>query len=768
MTANGLVDMNVVWDGKIHSYRPDPDWKTRIAPSVQMHEEADDDLDPITYEVIRRRLWTINIAHGDTITRVSGSPMFQSYDFNMSIMTEDGTAVLSAPYVLELNSPAPYGVRYILEHLSDAPGIDDGDIFLCNDPWICAVHQMDVFLGCPVFVDGKLFAWVSNAGHQIDLGGTAAGGWPQNAVDAFWDPVSFTPIKFVEKGVMRSDLERAYVRQSRYPDLVALDLRAQLAGVQFAKNQLLELCGRFGANTVKAAMRGIVERARGAFAAKLRKIPDGTWTEVRHYDETLPGDRGSYRVQINLKKQGDRLMVSNEGTDPQRAGPLGQAFVSVKGSLLAALCVAMLHEQLFALGGAAEQLDFDLRPGLLNCVDFPAPVSGGISNFPLNTQMFAAAISKMLATVPELKADVMAQDPGAGWAVVSGVDDRGRPFGSALTDSATFGRGGRPTVDGLDTGGACDCPLWWHPNAETMELFYPIVFLYRRQMRDTPGAGRWRGGGALVSAITEYRAAHMELTTLTPGMAASAHSSTGLFGGYPSGTIHYHFLSDTNVREMFKEGRIPQSTDELDAANHEFLRGKSNGRVMNPGDVLEVRSAGGGGYGDPLERESERLVADIKAGWVSRQVAAEIYGVVVGDDGSVDAGATRARRAGIRDERRSWTPPRGAGVAIDAVPATGEPPRLVHESIVARDHEGHRVLACAHCDTVLCSYSDDYKRALAYYEGPATDIPLVRPPRELLDVDVIFRRFCCPSCQILMTAEVALAGEAMYPDMVLR
>jgi N-methylhydantoinase B len=323
-------------------------------------------------------------------------------------------------------------------------------------------------------------------------------------------------------------------------------------------------------------------------------------------------------------------------------------------------------------------------------------------------------------------------------------------------------------VDGLDTGGACDCPLWWHPNAETMELFYPIVFLYRRQMPDTPGAGRWRGGGALVSAITEYRAAHMELTTLTPGMAASAHSSTGLFGGYPSGTIHYHFLSDTNVREMFKEGQIPQSTDELDAGNHEFLRGKSNVRVMKPGDVLEVRSAGGGGYGDPLEREPERLAADIRQGWVSRQTAAEIYGVVVRDDHSIDADATVARRAAIRDKRRSWTSPRGAGVPIDSVPATGEPPRLVHESIVARDHDGHRVLACARCDAVLCSYSDDYKRALQYYDGPATDIPLVRDPRELLDVDVIFRRFCCPSCQLLMTTEVALAGEPMYPDMVLR
>src|SRR5207253_987752 len=151
-------------------------------------------------------------------------------------------------------------------------------------------------------------AWVANAAHQYDLGGVVPGGWPQSAVDVYYDPIVFRPFKLVERGVLRPDLEQMYRRQSRVPDLVALDLRAQLAGCRWATRSMALTCEEFGAPTVKAAMKRILDRAQEALRAKLERIPDGTWTEVRYFDEKLPGEHHTHRIQVNVEKRGDRLI----------------------------------------------------------------------------------------------------------------------------------------------------------------------------------------------------------------------------------------------------------------------------------------------------------------------------------------------------------------------------------------------------------------------------------------------------------------------------
>ena len=300
----------IVWDGSLHSYRPAPGWRASISPSLPLYTEIDEHLDPVTFEVLRNRLWTINVAHGETLIRISGSPIFQAFDFNMVIMAEDGEAIMNAPFIQYLNSGAPIAVAYTLENYSDSPGIEEGDIFIATDPWIGASHQMDVCIFGPVFVEGKLFGWVSNAAHQYDLGGIVPGGWPQNAVDVYSDPAVLRPFKIVEKGVLRKDLEQMYRRQSRMPDLLAFDLRAQLAGVRYAVKAIADSCVEFGAPTVKAAMRRILDQAQEAFADKLRRIPDGSWSDVRYVDENLPGERTTNRIQLNVEKTGDRLVVA--------------------------------------------------------------------------------------------------------------------------------------------------------------------------------------------------------------------------------------------------------------------------------------------------------------------------------------------------------------------------------------------------------------------------------------------------------------------------
>jgi N-methylhydantoinase B len=757
------------WDGRVHSYRPSADWRERLAPELVLHDEVDEELDPITFEVIRHRLWTINLAHGETVTRVSGSPVFQSLDFNMCILAEDGEYIVNAPFIQFLNGGAGLGVQFVMERYGADPGIEDGDVFVGNDPWVCAVHEMDVLFACPVFVDGKLFAWTANAGHQYDLGGTVPGGWPQNAPDVFSDPTVFTPFKIVERGRMRSDLEVMYLRQSRFPEMVALDMRAQIAGCRYAADQIKEMCTQFGSATVKAAMRRILDTSQRAMQEKLERIPDGTWSAVRYVDERLPGDRGTYRVQVNVTKRGDRLIFDNDGTENQMEGPLGITFASFSGSALSPLTVTMLHEQLFAVGGASRQVDLRPTPGRLTCVDHPAAVGAGVLNVTGHIAAVQTCINRMLACDPKLAKDIVAASPDYPVPVVTGRDDTGRYYGQAILDHFAMGLGARSWQDGVDTGGPAWSPLTFLLNVEAVEQFYPLVYLWRRELPDSGGAGRWRGGTGFSYAWMPYRAETMGLANFGGGMSSSAFCAEGVMGGYPSPAAYLRVLRDTNVHELFAARTMPNAIAGLMAAETLWRPSKGNEIPIGMSDVMESAIMGGGGYADPLEREPWRVARDVAEGHVSPAAAEQVYGVLLGTGAEADEAATLARRDAIRVERAGWTPAAerfGPAPAVDAVPATGQPDREVHEALLARDADGERVLACRRCQTVLCGYAADFKRHALVHEGPVTAVAgFTVDPRERLDDEIVLRRVCCPGCQTLLTIEVARAGDAPWADM---
>ena len=763
--------VDVEWDGRVHSYRPPINRQAFVSDTLEFFDAETDSIDPVTFEVLRNRLWTINLAHAETITRISGSPVMQALDFNPCIMSADAEVVMNAPFIQYLDAGAPLAVWYVMQHYSQEPGIHEGDVYIQNDPWIGAAHQMDVNILHPLFVEGKLFAWISNAGHQIDLGGVQPGGWPQNAVDVFHDPVLFTPFKIVERGVLRKDLERMYRGWSRMPDLVALDLRAQLAGCRFAANELLKTCEEFGPSTVHAAMQRILDNAQRAFVAKLHRIPDGTWSEVRYFDEKLPGDRTTHRVQVNVTKRGDRLVVDNHGTEAQDEGPNGFTYVPFTGSVLAVVAVTMAWDQLFALGGAERQIDFQPEPGLLTCADRPAAVSGGVLNIITHMNALQNVFGRMLSCDPELKADITVSPPEFAMQVLEGTNDRGVYMATALLEGgAGMGGGGRSFIDGVHTNGPAFSPMMRLLNAESLEEFFPIVYIYRRERPDAAGFGMHRGGTGIEFAFTPYRARELEVTTNVGGMGVSTHSAVGLFGAYPSPTAHQVLYRETNVADIFEASIVPQSVSELTAAEILLLRAKHNAVPLLPGDVLVVAQSGGGGYGDPLQRDPHKVAEDVDAGYASPAVAASMYGVVLEDNGSPDEAATRAARARLLQERAGW------GRASDAgenegpglrTRSTGAPPSAIHEYIVDRDQDSLRVLACACCGHVLGDHAANYRLGLLLHEGPVTLIPGVADPRVLLDEDMVLRRYCCPGCQVMMATEVVRSSEPVFTDTLL-
>ena len=325
--------------------------------------EADTDLDPVSYEVLRSKLWNVNWDHQETIRRVSGSQVVvYGYDFNTTIQTEDGAGVCFGPGNLFFGGCADLVVKWTLEHRSMNVGINEGDIFLQDDPWIGTNHQMDAAVYAPVFWEGKLFAWVYNVIHQRELGGVEPGGFTQQAHDVYAEPTFFPPMKLVDAGKVREDVVDAWVRRSRLAGLMTLELRSQIAGVELARARVLELVERYGAARVKGTMRKMIDTTAGVVGERLERLPDGEWSDTRYVSGAVVGDLNPYRYALTVKKEGDRLTYSNAGTDPSVGSfniTAGVLRACITNSLLTFLC----YDQYLCAAGLLEQVDFEFERG---------------------------------------------------------------------------------------------------------------------------------------------------------------------------------------------------------------------------------------------------------------------------------------------------------------------------------------------------------------------------------------------------------------------
>jgi len=750
----------IQWDGRTYPYCPPS--KLNIASGLRLHSKAARKLDPVTFEVVRHAMWNVNVEHGNTIMKISGSPICAyGHDFNPCLLDEQGDFVFFGPFLQYLSSPIGSAVKWTLENRSANPGIHDGDIFLTNDPWIGSTHQSDVALFAPVFWKDELFCWVGNSLHQWDLGGTSPGGFNPQAVDVYWESGCIPPIKIVEKGELRRDLEEEYLRRSRVPQLVALDLRAEMAGCNVARERIRGLLERYGAETVKAAMRKLQDDSEKVFVERLRTIPDGTWREIGWIEMANPQDRHIYRNCVVLTKKGDKLIFSNEGTDPQ-SGTLNCTTVGWKGAIASMICAQMLFDQMFVVEGAYRHMEFDPTPGTLTCATFPAAVSAAPALTLLQTIALAGmAISKMLACSSDaaLRSEVQScmGAPMYPVAAFSGLDQRGAPFASFLLDPVGAALAGLSWRDGVDTGG------WpWDlqstmPNVEEHELFYPILYLWRRELADSGGAGKFRGGNSAELAFIPHKTDRISFFTATGHCAVPPPS---LFGGYPSSTTRYTMRRGAHARDlMVSTGRLPDHTNEL-RGHSEYLAPKCFNVPQEKDDAFILSWAGAGGYGDPLERDPERVRQDVLSCVCTRDWASRVYCVVLDGGNNVDTEATAALRNDHRRQRRA-NAPSSPRQTIDAHGA-----QQVQEGLLLAKTAHGKVLACSKCHNEICAASDNYKLHCASLDLPVTDAnPHVLDPHNYIDDEVLFRLYSCPACGLLIQTEILRPGDEPLGDL---
>jgi len=752
----------VLFDGYADAYIP-PDVLT-IDPSVRLHTDAADTIDPVTYEVLRHNLWSVNEEHGITMLRVSGSPIAAfGCDFNPCLLTEDGEFVYSGPYLQFFSSMQDLNVKWILENRSANPGIEPGDMFIANDPWVGTNHQLDVMLACPVFHEGRLFCWVTNALHFADLGGGVPGGWNPSGTTWFEEPPAFQPIKLMERGVMRRDLEDLWCRRSRLPDLTALDLRAVVSGAQVAARRIEGLIDRYGAEVVKAAMRRIVADSNQLFAHRVALIPDGVWRERVYLEIANPGDRGMYELALTMRKEGRTLTFDSIGTDPQ-AGAINVTYTGWRGAIMCVVNAFLVPDSLYAVGGPLRDIVFNPAPGTILNASPPAAVANGSGiGVEATVGMCNNVVARAMDTAPALRRMYTANNGATSWPIVSlgGTTQRGKPFQNIFLDFYTAPVGAFTFRDGVDTGS----PYWMAktvaPNVEQNEHLMPVLYLHQSELTDSAGAGTYVGGSTIGIAFTAHKTESVLHQVATSGVTQP--TGPGLFGGMPAPPNAYRFR--TGAGESFEELLTGDARLDPDDGRTRALSPKEANLVQRPGDVYEVFCCGAAGLGDPLDRELDLVAQDLETQRFTPAMVEELFGVVLGDDGTPDPARSEERRA---ERRRS----RLAAAAAPAIRDPGGPVRTIADItgalVLAEDGDGRLVFCSRHSGEPLCLVTENYRAACARLELPITaSSPLAVDPAEFVDAEMVFRLYLCPATGSVIETEVARAEDGPLHDVEL-
>ncbi|MGE3621099.1 MAG: hydantoinase B/oxoprolinase family protein [Acidimicrobiia bacterium] len=700
--------------------------------------------DAITTELVRHRLITICENAVISLARVSGSPTaVEGNDLNTMIMDRAGGVIVCGHYVLVQISAMSHLVRYIAENYADDPGIGPGDMFLCNDPYIGTIHQPDVSLVAPVHYGGEVVAWVGAVVHQLDVGGPFMGRLVGGVADIFEEALPTPPVRIVEADRIRKDIEAVYVRRSRVPDLLALELRGQVAANRTARTELQDLCDEHGADTLTSTMDRLVSATSAQFGRRLADLPDGTWREECYHDGV--GNEGDEptAIRVTMHKRGDHLELDFTETTDQVAGPINATRIGTQSVVTACVLSLLGYRLPWTVAGFWRNLTLTTRPGsIVDCI-WPSgtSIATTVGTSGAIRTCVNAAVARMLDSSDSTVDDVMACGMTAGARVAGhAVDRSGRSrelgFEAGTWNGLAGGSGARGDADGLDTGGMISTVGLTTMNIETQELASPVIYLTRRELADSGGPGAQRGGvGSETISMLIDDELRLVPQTLKDRFGVLFPSGFGSSGGEPG---------------------HPGAGAIIDGDLGVELGAGSWVDVDRTRALIVTRAPGGGGFGDPLDREPEAVLRDVLEGLVSAEAAGDTYGVALVVDGgtcSVDVEATAAGRHRRRSER----------IGRDAAPAaTTLPGRRISRSLRLVEGAAGAAYACSRCAVELGPLDRNVKESLLLDEQCTSDVfPLVELAAAGEVNPFVLRRYHCPSCGSQVDTELSVAGRPM-------
>lgn len=579
-----------------------------------------DTVEPIVVATVWHTMQTVCREMIHVIDRTAQNYLIgQLHDLSVGIWTASGETV-AVPEGLPVHFlSGDIVIKQLMEMFKD--DLSPGDVILSNDPYRSQnVHLPDWGFYRPIFLDGEPVFWVMSRGHQQDSGGSFPGGYFPDAYDIHAEGIIIPPIKIYKAGRERRDVLQFIWNNTRWPEGIRLDNYAMMAALEWAERRLIALLRRYGKDCVLECVNQMLDRTEQAVREQIRRIPDGTY-----YGESATDDDGTEQgvpvwIRVEMTVRGDEITFDFSKSDAQRKGFVNTVYASTRAATMGAAvlfldpALAGYHNQ-----GSLRPIQVVARPGLVVNCQYPATV--GASPVSMCVQVMEAVLQAFNAASPEPSVAAWERPRGD---YTFGTDPRsGQRYVRVLFDyygsaGAVRGYDGYPgKVSSLTTMGAVR-----RGSIEEEEIRTPWRILHYECATDLMGAGRWRGGpGVRWEAVNE---------------GGEARIATGNSDG------------DETRPFALQPAEAPRPSRSYLRRNGEEIRVKARRMThIQQGDVWVKLSSGGGGVGDPAERDPALVAEDVRDGIVSLEAARQVYKVVIRPNTwEVDEEQTRLLRAG--------------------------------------------------------------------------------------------------------------------------
>jgi N-methylhydantoinase B len=577
--------------------------------------------DVIAISVMSHKLDTIALEMGETMRKSSHSPIFaEANDFACSLTNWAGEQIAQLAGIPIIGAAGGFGPQEVLK---DFPmgSIQEGDVFLMNDAYRLGNHLPEMTVVVPVFIRGELLFFTVARAHHHDVGGPTPGSMNARSNSIYAEGIRIPPVKLFDRGKLNDALMGVIKLNVRDPEVLWSDLMAEIGACSVGKKRLIESLGeKYSNEKIKEVVAAVLDAAERQCRDEIRKLPNG-----RYYGEYAMDNDGindtpvMYRATITVED--DSITVDYTGTDPQATGAKNNTLATTYSGTNVAVLWA-LSGQLPRNSGSFRAVKIIAPEGTL--VNPRPPAAVGMCTLPPACAMMGAVLKAFGEAVPE-------RVPAGFYSVFTagygGIDPRTEKVFIGWCFGALGGGGGYPHRDG----DSFVAPISNYngilvPNIETDEINFPIKTLRHEYIANTGGPGKNRGGNGVEYSI-EFCNVNPDVSVFGDGAVIPAF---GINGG-----------SDGSLNEGYLNRRRP---------NEKRLRSNEGWNKAQSGDSLTIYSAGGGGWGDPLDRPAEAVLEDVRDEMVTEDWAREHYGVVI-DKGRINQGATVAARVELRGKR---------------------------------------------------------------------------------------------------------------------
>ena len=567
--------------------------------------------DPITVEVVRSSLESTVEQMGVTVMRLAHSPLFtESKDFSVAVFDQDAQLAALAQYTPGHQGGMQTALEAVLK-LHPSSTLRPGDVIMMNDPYLGGLHQQDLTLLGPIFYKGRLVMYAGCVAHRVDIGGMTPGSYCSAATEIYQEGLRFPGIKLIDQGKMNQDILRLFLTNIRLPEDQEGDLMAQIAAIRGAEKGVTSLIDRYGVEGFLNAVRASLDIAEQRTRRELEKIPDGSYEYEDHIDHDGITDR-TWKLKVTVTIKGSNAKVDFAGSDEQAEGSINSAMSLTRSNSYVAF-MYFLDPTIPRNYGCFRPIEVQAPLGSIFNPRFPAPVSG--STLEAGGRVREMVLGALSSAAPRRAL--------AGWThsmvatIFAGTHpETGKRFISFPLDALAVGGGAKNHCDGWHASHPSASNMLTQ-NVEVMEQYYPMRYMQRALTPDGGGAGRFRGGPGMTS--------EWELLSDVVVMGTSSrrvYPPRGIFGGKEGIASTIEVVQDGVRRQM------PQ---------------KFAGLKLKAGDRILTRTPGGGGFGDPAERDRSLAEQDVKEGYVSVEGLERDYGIKLERSAEVDAlGATPA------------------------------------------------------------------------------------------------------------------------------